>query len=187
MQMYACARIDMLLSRTCQCIFCNCFNVTLLVAKNFCTFTMCRSQVKVTLQIGAWLSTYLCTHYMYVHMALCHDCTYIWVDVCLYKLFLYNLSCLHRLVHVSLSVHSSICYSISKDKITIGKFKKITLKFNWTPTSRRDQRWALSLFGNAAGTLFFWKPCRDGNHLQNLNERGPKLQPEKQLEETLAH
>ncbi len=106
-------------SRTCQCVSRNCFNVTLLVAKNFCTFTMCRSKVKVILQIGASLSTYLCTHYMYVHMALCHDCTYIWVDACLYKLFLYNLSCLHRLVHVSLSVHSSICYSISKDKITI--------------------------------------------------------------------
>lgn len=178
MEMCACVRIDMAsfpdmsmrLSLLLQC--------SSSCRQELLHLLLCRSQVKVILHTWASLSTYLCTHYMYIHMARCHDCTYIWVYACLYKLFLYNLSCLHRLVHVSLSVRSSIATRFLKIKIqfAIGKLKKIALKFNWTPTSRRDQRWALSLFGNAAGTLFFWKPCSDGNHLQKRNERGPKLQ-----------
>lgn len=146
---------------------------------------MCRSQVKVILRIGASLSTYLCTHYMYVHMARCHDCTYIWVDACLYKLFLHNLSCLHRLVHVSLSVRSSIATRFLKLKLqfAIGKLKKRShsnLIGHLLADGTRDELWVRLEMQLGPENLVMTETI-----YQNKNERGPKLQ--KQPEEPLPH
>lgn len=114
MQMYACAHRHGL---SCQCVSCNCFNVTKKLFAPVPTVCVDPRSKRFSTSEHCFLRV-LCKHYMYAHMARCHACACIWVDACLYKLFRYNLSCLHRLVHVSLSVRKALQLDFSKENVT---------------------------------------------------------------------